>query len=65
MLPFIAVTALGLIVAGLLDLWLGLFQNRHVAIAVWVAACVAFGFIYDRRQARKRRDTRDFRPPRE
>lgn len=65
MLPFIAVTALGLVVAVLGHLWLGLFEHKWVGGLVGFGLLLAYGLIYDRRQARKRRDTPDFRPPRE
>lgn len=65
MLPFIAVTVLGLIVTGLAHLWLDLFDNTWVAAGIWIGACLIYGFIYDRRESRKRLEAQDLPPPRE
>jgi len=55
-LQFVAITALGLVTTWIVHLWFGLLENRHIAFAIWIAVCLAYGFIYDRWQARKRRD---------
>lgn len=53
-LQFVAVTVLGLVAAWLLRHWMGLFDSSNVAIVFWVSLCLAYGFIYDRRQKRRR-----------
>lgn len=65
MLPFIAVTLLGLAVTALAHRWLDLFENTWIGAGIWIAACLAYGLIYDRRQARKRREAPGSRLPRE
>jgi hypothetical protein len=57
MAQFLAVTALGLFVSWLVHLWIGLFDNLYVAVGIWLAGCLLFAFIYDRREARTRRST--------
>lgn len=42
-------------VTWLFNLWAGLFDNFWFGAGLWIAACLAYAFIYDRRQASKRR----------
>ena len=56
-LQFVAVTVLGLVTAWLVHLWIGLFENSNTAFFLGFALLLAYGFIYDRWQAKKRRDT--------
>jgi uncharacterized membrane protein YedE/YeeE len=51
---FACIVALGLFTAWIARLWIGLFDNVYVAVAIWFPACLLIAFIYDRRQSRLR-----------
>jgi hypothetical protein len=60
MVQLFSVVTLGLVTGWLVQQWLGLFENLYVGAAVWIAACLVFAFIYDRRQAQKRLPPQSF-----
>ena len=52
LLKTLAVVAVGLFTTWIVKLWIGLFDNIYVAVAIWFPACLLIGLIYDRRQSR-------------
>jgi hypothetical protein len=40
----------------LVQLWVGLFHNENIGLALLLVVIFTYGFIYDRRQARKLRE---------
>jgi len=69
---FLAVTALGLVVSWALHQWVGLFDNKWMAFALWFAVLITYGYLYDRHTARRHRRMQDWQqrgqlpaPPRE
>lgn len=65
LLQFVAVTALGLVTTWLVHRWFGLFDNSNAAFFIGAAFLIAYGFIYDRWQDRKRRQDRPGLPERD
>lgn len=61
MVQFLAIVALGLFTGWMFQQWVGLFDSLYVAAAVWISAFLLYAFIYDRRQAQKRRSRQSFR----
>jgi Flp pilus assembly protein TadB len=54
-LQFIAVLALGAVVAWVARRWFGLFESETVAAVVWIGILLAVGFLVDRRSDRQER----------
>ncbi len=58
LLKFAAVVALGLFVAWVAHLWIGLFDSVYVAAAIWIPACLLIAFIIDQRDSRRRQSNK-------